>query len=160
MVAGDAGGETLVERWRGGALWKRQANTQSAAYLNAISCASGSDCVAVGSAQQSGFARAFALHYDGSTWRQHTFSQNYSGLTDVSCTARACVAIGNLASTTPQPFVVRYAAGKWRTMTVPTPGAASTNYIGVDCWSGSSCRAVGSRSDDAMSYQTFAAVHP
>lgn len=161
FAAGYAGQAMLIERWRGGARWKRQTVPQPAGYefVNAISCTSGSSCTSVGVDQSTdGGQDALALTYDGSAWHVHLFSQAYSALSDVSCTAKGCVAVGDAGSAR-QPFVVRYATGRWRTMTAATAGA-STNYLGVSCWAGSSCRAVGSKSNDNQSSQTFAAVHP
>ena len=164
FLIGTAGEQMLVERWNGTG-WKRQhlPALSGNAFLNGISCSSASACVAVGYIGNSdGSQQTLALVYNGTSWQRHlTAKSPIAYFSDVSCTTAACVAVGTRATTQGQaPYVVKYATGKWHPMSAPSGGSALTNYLAVGCWSGASCQAVGSKTNDNNSYRTFAAVHP
>lgn len=115
-------------------------------FLQAVSCPSRSDCIAVGQ----GVASALALGWNGSRWKVQpapVASSGMSILNGVSCTsATSCVAVGYVASdpsVLPQALAERWNGRRWST--IPTPNTAPGESVilnAVSCTRGA-CTAVG-----------------
>ena len=120
--------------------------------LNAVSCASKRDCVAVGFQDRSVTNDPVALveHWNGSTWSiEQTPTPGApvrSGwLSAVSCASTsACVAVGLSygADSKPRPLVERWDGSSWSVQRLPRLGDAEA-LDGVSCASSTDCMAVG-----------------
>jgi hypothetical protein len=101
-----------------------------------VSCASASECIAVGSKGGSSLAQ----RWNGSEWSTMTSPGEGSSLTDVSCGSTSfCLAIpgGGLKTQ-------RWNGSEWAITTGLTPPeAASTNFTGVACTPSNICILVG-----------------
>jgi hypothetical protein len=119
--------------------------------LSAVSCASTSDCFAVGD----GTSGSLIEHWNGTNWKIVT-SPNPPGLAEaelsgVSCTSSTnCFAVGDSSidtetSFTVSTFVLHWNGTTWSTVASPTPtGANDVELNGVSCSSATNCFAVGS----------------
>jgi hypothetical protein len=149
---------TLVER-RGSGRWSIQAtpNPPGAAnsYLTAVSCTSGTFCIAVGYATIANSKYAWPLieRLRGSRWsieRARNLPGAYlSELTGVSCTsATACTAVGWATERTTGhalTLVERFNGSRWSIERIPTlPPNSGIALTGVSCTSQTACTAVGS----------------
>ncbi len=138
---------------------------QNALALGGVSCASRSDCWAVGSVTVSLSPQPLLEHWNGSAWQLGTFITPGadSALGGVDCTsANACWAVGGYVGA--GVLVARWNGTAW--VTEPTPvidtvHAGSNNrgsLGGVHCVSASDCWAVGAYLD-ANSIQRTLAEH-
>jgi hypothetical protein len=119
--------------------------------LYGVSCASASDCWAVGYYNDSNnVAQTLIEHYSGTAWTvassANTLPVEHNFLKSVSCAAAAnCSAIGyynNRAND--QTLIEQYNGTTWSTASSLAPGAALENYLyGVTCASPTDCWAVG-----------------
>jgi len=119
--------------------------------LNAVSCASTRDCVAVGFQDLSVTNDPVPLveHWDGSTWSTEQTSTPgmpaWSGwLSAVSCpSARVCIAVGVEygADSRPRPLVAWRDGSTWSVERISLGGAEALD--GVSCVSSADCMAVG-----------------
>jgi hypothetical protein len=120
--------------------------------FSAVSCASPSSCMAVGSTNNS----LLAEQRTGSTWT--ILSIPGSGqLSGISCaSATACEAVGQSGS---GPFAERWDGTSWTVQTAQLPaGATSSQLAGVSCTSATACEAVGQFSTGGSTFQTLAEV--
>ena len=148
---------TLVERWNG-SKWSIQASPNTSAvgssYLDAVSCSSISNCIAVGSSGNSNLAES----WNGSAWALQSIPNgddnfpNY--LNGVSCsTAIACSAVGSYVNDS-DPFnefdvavAERWDGVSW---TLQSPGAVGGYFNAVACPSVSVCTAVGGQDGSSV----------
>jgi hypothetical protein len=146
--------QVLAEQWNGRS-WRLlpAVNVAHMNELTAVSCASATECTAVGSSSSGQFP--LVEQWNGSTWRVESAptvsSIGYAGLTGVSCPAAAfCVASGTYQGT---PIAETWNGKKWRIAELPQPAVDnhSAQLLGVSCTSKSSCVAVG-WSGSAASY--------
>ncbi len=146
----------LVERWDG-ASWSQQHASMppgaTDAQLLDVSCASPSDCAAVGAR---GFlpSRTLAEHWDGSAWSvvpsPNPTDPKFPGseLGSVSCSSSsACVAVGvsqrfGHGGVRDRSLIERWDGSTWSLEKVTVPGNSS--LWGVWCASANACMAVGS----------------
>jgi hypothetical protein len=142
----DASGRAgpLVERWNG-ARWTREPSLGAGASLTAVSCASADACMAIESAT----SPAVRL-LSGGRWSVERVpvpgGDTRAQLTGVSCpSAKICDVVGSaLTAQGPQPLVVRWAGGRWRSQPVPLLAVADGGGLsGVSCASRTACIAVG-----------------
>ena len=139
----------LIDRWDG-KHWVLAARPRPAgatsSELRAVSCASPSSCVAVGTATVTGSGvRTFAAHWNGAQWSvTPTPSRNHARLNEldgVSCaTATNCFAVGTYEGTRGQPLVEHWDGTSW---SLVAPAAASGVLRSVSCISATSCYAAG-----------------
>lgn len=123
-----------------------------ASMLNAVSCASASHCLAVGSYTDStGVNWAFAEAWNGSTWAVAdppvpTGGTN-AALNGVSCpSATFCMAVGSYLTSRlrPVPLVERWNGSSWRILrSRPPAGARESSLAAVSCANESACMATG-----------------
>jgi subtilisin family serine protease len=140
---------TLAERWNG-TEWAIQSTpnpTTNVNYLRDVSCASASECWAVGQGTYKlGEGKAsvsIAVRWNGSTWTAQTLAEPSEGLAGVSCTSSsACTAVGKGLA------VQRWNGSSWSKQTAATPaGGTGMTFSGVSCTSATACTAVGSYSN-------------
>jgi hypothetical protein len=154
---------TLVELWNGKSwsvlptpnppgLSEGWAHEWYAVFLG-VSCASASDCIAVGRYRSSPeeVAKPLAEHWDGSTWSivpaAAPSGATASGFEGVSCTAPiACTAAGwsENGSGAVQVLAERWDGSKWSIQSTPNPSESTNSRLaGVSCSSATACTAVG-----------------
>ena len=145
----------LVERWNGQA-WTQQAITDSVMALTGVSCATSSDCIAVGDGT--------AEHWDGTSWRAAPTAQTNppsAGLTSVACTAPdSCLGVGTTYGNSGRSAYSEIWDGRtWAPVPMPSPGGAGyTAPMQISCRTDAACEAVGfsSTSAGASQYTPFA----
>ncbi len=135
---------TFAEYWNGSE-WTLQTIPQDekSPYnwnrLYGVSCASASDCEAVGSSDY-----PLIAHWDGTSWRlaSPANSTEPAVLTAIDCTTTsACTAVGEHSNHT---LAERWNGTTWTAENTPTPAEASASrFLGVSCPSTSACTAVG-----------------
>ena len=141
--------QTLIEEWNGTS-WSiiASANTSTTQfnYLNAVTCASTSDCWAVGYYGYGGLG-TLTEHWDGISWSIVT-SPNPStfenSLTGVTCASSSnCWAVGS-DDFNNQTLIEQWNGTSWSVITSPNPSGSSFNQLNaVACGSASQCWAVG-----------------
>ncbi len=115
--------------------WNVQASYPAPPQPTAVSCASPTDCVAVG------YRSIVATTNGGTTWAAQTLPSGVTGLAAVSCPSpTVCVAVGS--TNTGAAVVVTSTTGgsSWTAGTLPV---GITYLNGVSCGSISSCVAIG-----------------
>ena len=151
---------TLAEYWNGGA-WSTMSTPNPSgldyehgrfATLRGVSCASESDCIAVGYYKDtSELFQPLAERWNGSSWSMISISAP-SGATgtwleDVSCTSSSqCTVVGyyKTSSGVEAALAERWNGTSWSIQSTPNPQTASaTRLRGVSCASSSWCSAVG-----------------
>lgn len=158
-----AGGtqEPLAESWNGHA-WSLESTPvptgAGAATFSAVSCATSTACVAVGSYQNAGgHQRPLTERRTGGVWTVETTPLPSSALqgrlTSVSCTSVAsCVAVGEYLNGSitvgrghaHQPMAVVWNGATWAAESIDRPAGAPASYLGgVECSGPASCTAVG-----------------
>jgi hypothetical protein len=156
----DSGGAllTLAEFWNGTA-WAIQATPNPTGtnvgpvYLDAVSCASATSCIAVGHyASPSGqFQFPLAEHWDGTAWAVQAIPRpgrsSHTFLEGVSCrTATSCIAVGNYTSSAGAIVTLaeHWNGTAWKVQATPNPaGTTYSQLTGVWCTSTTTCTAVG-----------------
>jgi hypothetical protein len=123
--------------------------------LNGVWCASDTSCVAVGTHIQSLFgAGPLVETLSGTTWTAVTSGLEPAGgingvLTTVSCvSATSCVAAGWVSvAGQNHPLIDTLSGTKWTALALTPPGGATGAVLaGIQCFSATSCLAVGSSS--------------
>jgi hypothetical protein len=137
-------------------------------YMEGISCASTTSCIAVGSAAPTGTSDPAALSeaWDGSSWSVLTNPVLASGTTDVAsalsevdcASASFCTAVGYTVSEVEgdnyfQALVEEWEGLTWTVVPNPDVGAGGYDLNGVSCTSSSNCLAVGSSGVDGSGLQ-------
>ncbi len=121
--------------------------------LNADTCVSGGDCVAVGNSTTStGVAQTLVESWNGTAWSKVSSPDTSPTLADtlygVSCAAASsCMAVGSATSTTGylQTLAERWNGTTWAIVSTPDTSTVFPNSLsGVSCSSTTSCVAVGS----------------
>jgi hypothetical protein len=127
--------------------------------LEAVSCVSASECMAVGHANVDGRYVAFAMRWNGDGWREvpvplrqdaETFYVPSDILYDVSCPASSdCWAVGaHWTGTVYQTLTVHWDGTTWTPVVSPSTAPDRGNILsGVSCPSAADCWAVGSSDD-------------
>ena len=159
--------QTLIQRWNG-VSWTTVSSPNTGAtehnYLYAVTCTSGSDCWAVGSARVVNFYQTLIMRWDGASW-SIVSSPNYSAyapnnLSAVTCSSNTdCWAVGAYnvhgVETVTQTLIVHWDGTSWSMVSSPNTSASEHNLLyGVTCVSASDCWAVGYY-DTGSSYQTL-----
>jgi hypothetical protein len=154
----------LAERWDGTSWTVQSIPTPSGPYdyLNGVSCASASDCMAVGVHNTS----TLTEHWDGTSWTAEPSpspSGQSSELRGVSCaSASDCTAVGALyppnavqvgrigVAVPPDGTLAEHWDGSsWTIEQTPTSLVSST-FTGASCISASACTAVGYYGEGAL----------
>jgi hypothetical protein len=145
----------LAEKWNGTA-WSAQKPTAPTgameSQLSGVSCASSTECAAVGEFENGSAKRVpLAEQWNGTAWSDQeppapTGAQS-SHLYGVSCTSStACTAGGRFENSSEKflPLVDRWNGTAWSAQEPPAPtGAKASLLYGVSCTSSTECTAVG-----------------
>ncbi|MGH2854256.1 MAG: hypothetical protein ACRDLF_08715 [Solirubrobacteraceae bacterium] len=124
-----------------------------ASYLFGVSCASSTECTAVGSFRNSSeTGMPLAEQWNGTTWSPQEPSTptgtEVSALKDVSCTSSTkCIAVGYFvtSSAITMPLAEQWNGTTWSSQEPPAPTGNKESYLnGVSCTSSTECIAVGS----------------
>jgi PKD repeat protein len=123
------------------------------AVFQGVSCASASDCIAVGRYRNSPeeVAKPLAEHWDGSKWSLipavAPSGATASGFEGASCTTpTACTAVGwsEDGSGNMQVLAERWDGSKWSIQSTPNPGGSTLNRLAsISCSSATICTTVG-----------------
>lgn len=131
----------------GGADWAVAQDISTTYDLGVITCASVSDCLAVGATDDSGDGDAVVIATtDGwAQWTSQVVPSGLEGLGAVTCaTTQICWAIGMTTAGKPAIIATTNGGGTWSEQTVPS---AAGSLTGIACTSASSCIAVGAEAD-------------
>ena len=143
---------TLVEDWDG-VVWSttsspspiRGGSGPDSSWLQAVSCVSATDCIAVGADGDNYIAHTLAERWNGTRWSV-THMPGPAGdseLSGVSCaSATACIAVGFAGNYS--TLVERWNGSKWSVTHSANPSGEDPTLDGVSCVSASDCTAVGS----------------
>jgi len=151
---------TIAERW-GGAAWRLQPMPSvPGSSLNAVSCASPTDCEAVGGSRSG----TLAERWDGQAWvvqpTPHSAVPPGSGLNGVECTSSSnCLAVGAAATSSggALPLTERWNGTKWAVIPSPRPkGSVMTFLGGISCTSAVACTVVGEQHSVSGNVRTVA----
>ncbi len=147
-------GLTLAER-RTGAGWAVQVTPEPAGAiwsdLSGVSCATSTDCAAVGWSVTARGEESLAERWDGRRWTVQSVpgpaGATNTGLFGVSCTTpRACTAVGEYATAAgaDRPLAARWNGTRWAVQPVPVPsGSTASELSGVSCGPAGTCLAAG-----------------
>ncbi|MGH7485320.1 MAG: hypothetical protein ACREMY_06885, partial [bacterium] len=136
-------------------------------FFEGVSCASVTECIAVGVVQEPGKGQLpLAENWEGTEWTPMPTPPVPSDaattevglqsveLRDVSCTsATACVAVGDYASKfSPEvrkALIERWDGSEWQVVASPSPPKQHSSLRGVSCVSATLCVAVGHQGSDS-----------
>jgi hypothetical protein len=153
-TGGSGAMEPLAEEWSG-AQWKLQTAAipkgVKASDLVAVSCASSTSCIAVGSSTNAaGTVATLAEEWNGKGWSIQTTPNpagaGVSELASVSCVSLGpCTAVGRYdIAGTETPLAERWNGSEWSIQYMPLALEALGGHLsGVSCTSADSCQAVG-----------------
>lgn len=153
--------QPISESWNGSTWTFHSPSTQQNSVLNAVSCWSNGNCVAVGDVGKSGLAET----WNGSTWKTMPTPPTPKGqqmiqLAAVTClTSSYCIAAGYYWHTNFHGALAEKWNGKsWTVLPVPTPiGGTQSHFYGLSCVTTSGCMAVGSFELGTGSWPVYAA---
>jgi hypothetical protein len=145
--------ETLIEHWNGTS-WSIVDSPNAAAIvsvLNAVTCASASDCWGVGYYYDGTNSQTLIEHWDGITWSivtsPNTSTIQDNSLSDVTCASVSnCWAVGSYVNDSfhDQTLIEHWNGTSWSIVTSPNSSATEFNELtGVSCTSPANCWAVG-----------------
>jgi hypothetical protein len=156
---------TLVERWNGSSWQIDPSGTPPGlnnALFNAVSCASATFCMAVGS---HGSSAELVAIWNGSTW-QFLLESNFNGATfaslhGVSCAADgSCITVGQTSgpngSTGTFPLALKWIPNQFFLLNTVSLSSTFNTLNSVSCTSSSNCLAVGSFQDFRGQQDTLA----
>ena len=144
--------QTLIEQWNGTS-WViiSSPNTSSSQhnYLNSVTCASASECWAVGVYNNGSVNQTLIEQWNGASWEiipsPNTSSSQDNYLQSVTCTSTSdCWAVGfYIADIYPQTLIEQWNGTSWAIISSPTNNNELNQLNGVTCTSASQCWAVG-----------------
>jgi Fibronectin type III domain len=147
--------DTLIETSNGGAWSVVPSDSPGTTrnFLNGVSCASSTSCVAVGTSLSGTVSRALIETFDGTRW---TTASNpnpgpqYDVLNGVTCTsATNCVAVGsyNPPGIQEQTLIETFDGTNWSVATSASQPTGNNTLNGVSCPTAAHCTAVGTYRD-------------
>jgi hypothetical protein len=154
---------SLAESWNGRKWSVVPSPTAGAGFLNGVSCASVTACVAVGySGTSTGASKALIESWNGTSWSvvpsPHPASSS-TVLYGVSClSAAACTAVGAyypLNSGQFKTFVESWDGSAWSVVPSPSPGSEYNVLSALSCVSAAACTAVGYDYDTPTEQRTL-----
>jgi hypothetical protein len=135
---GSNGGQSdpnpIAEVWNGKSWHVQPMIAQRGGVIRALSCASTTACIAVGSFEfGQGAAGALAQRWDGHTWRKTAPSNGstpaYAELTAVSCrAATSCLALADNAN---RGFAEKWTGSRWAVTNPTVPAHVAANQFGL-----------------------------
>ncbi len=148
--------EIFGEQWNGSS-WSLTAAAippivSQAVTVNGIDCVSHSDCIAVGTTDNRSDGQAFAEQWNGSSWALadngvDTGLAAGTELYAVSCVGDSwCQAVGVQGGSPTQNLIESWNGTQWTIEPgIPQPSGGNAALRGVDCFSATSCSAVGTQ---------------
>jgi hypothetical protein len=157
--------QTLIERWDGSSwtvVTSPNASSTRDNVLRAVTCASASDCRAVGYYYNGSAYQTLVERWDGSSWAlvtsANSSSTDYNVLYGVTCPSSSdCWAVGYYYpnGTPVQTLIERWNGSSWTIVTSPNTSTTQYNQLqSITCASASDCWAVGDY--QAVAYKTLA----
>jgi hypothetical protein len=148
--------DTLMESWNGRS-WSIQSSPNTAVednYLNGVSCATSTSCMAVGDTYDGSENQTLAESWNGSTWSltstpDPSGSSNNNALDRVSCpNSTSCISTGgyfptSTATANPQNMVESWNGSSWNVVPIPNADTTLNALSDVSCTSSTFCMAVG-----------------
>ena len=145
--------KSFIERWDG-TTWSVVASpnpaASTAAVLNGVSCASATNCIAVGNYTKSSGQRPLAERWNGTTWSlvapTNPPGAMFPDLNGVSCpSTTSCFAVGNYETGAFENTLVEQWNGtSWSIVASPNAAGAPESILsGVSCPTTADCTAVG-----------------
>jgi hypothetical protein len=138
--------QPLMEHWDGNS-WTivSSPSVPQQDFINGISCASSSDCWAVGSYYNGSSTQSLIEHWNGSAWSIVASPNGPTGgapLENVTCVSSSnCWAVGNAGGGT---FTAHWDGSAWTSVPSPSSTLGDTNQLhGVACPTAEICWAVG-----------------
>jgi hypothetical protein len=146
--------QTLIEHWNGSS-WaivnSPNTSTTQGNSLFGVTCASASDCWAVGNHWSSSGILTLIEHWNGVSWSiarsPNATGVNVNELSSVTCASGSdCWAVGDrTTSGYYQTLIIHWNGFQWKIVTSPNPSVEQDTFLnGVTCGSASDCWAVGS----------------
>jgi hypothetical protein len=155
--------------WIGGLLWDGRHWSEvpfpePPSPVDGAACMSASDCWVVGTFERAydyypppPVVRSWAMHWDGNKWAtariphpDGTGSGSYNQLTDVTCTAGLCWAVGASGGSTapggddpPHGVMLKWDGTRWTRVRIPHPAGGAVSLVWVACASSTDCWAAG-----------------
>jgi hypothetical protein len=147
----------LAEVWNGSSWKAYKPPTPSTSFsnLDAVSCTSTTNCLAVGGYLAGNGGLLLADLWNGSAWHQMAITQVtpqsgwFNFVNGVSCTATSCVAVGNTGQVQSNgtvkiaAFAEVHGASGWTKTSVPMPAGHESLLLTPSCVSATACVAVG-----------------
>ncbi len=153
VTPSDSVAQTLTERWDGSTwsvLPSPNQGTNVPNSLAGVSCASSSDCVAVGTASNGSADQTLIEQWDGTTWSivdsPNTSATLSNDLLGVSCVSSStCMAVGHASNgSVDQSLVEQWNGAVWSITPSPDTGSTLPNDLGaVSCPAVDACYATG-----------------
>ena len=150
-----SGFQTLTLRWDGSA-WSIVASANGAAasqsFLDAVACASATDCWAVGwfVSAVTGFNQTLVQRWNGSAWAAiaspNALASTHNDLHGIACAAASdCWAVGSASNgSARQTLALRWNGTAWAQVTSPSTAPTVDNaLVAVACRAATDCWAVG-----------------
>jgi hypothetical protein len=157
----------LVESWNG-TDWSTVSSPSpgtSSNVLNAVSCTSSTDCVAVGTDASSGSLQTLVEAWNGTSWSVVSSPNVGTGdnsLLGVSCldSSDFCVTVGYdlNSSNIGEPLAEIWNGTDWSIASTPDPNGDFNPLTAVSCSDATDCVAVGRYDETGTGYQTLAEV--
>jgi hypothetical protein len=156
---------TLIEQWDGtawAAITSRNSGSAQNSILRGVTCASTSDCWAVGNDRTGSDSHTLIEHWNGNSWvivPAPNPSSQFNVLNGVSCASGSdCWAAGYYASGSGaiQTLIEHWNGSSWIVVTSPNIGPKSNQLLSVSCVSGADCWVVGNYVSSAHVAQTLA----
>jgi hypothetical protein len=152
---------TLAEVWNGTA-WALESipnpSGTTGNYLEGVSCASTSACIAVGTSTTSaGTGGTLAEAWDGTAWTVQATPTSSGGFNGVSCSSpTACTAVGGYGGST---LAEAWNGTTWSVETTPNRTGSTGSFLeAVSCTSTRACTAVGTNYNKAGNLMMLAEV--
>jgi hypothetical protein len=149
----DCTAQTLIERWNGTSwaiVTSPNVSTTEDSILRGVTCASASNCWAVGYSVGTTYQTTLVEHWDGTSWAivssPNSSNTQHNLLFGVTCaSATNCWAIGIYYNGSAyQTLIERWDGTSWAIVTSPNTSATTYNELfSVTCGSSSNCWAVG-----------------
>ncbi|HEY2579842.1 MAG TPA: hypothetical protein VGI74_26315, partial [Streptosporangiaceae bacterium] len=150
FVNGSGAIVTLIALWNG-STWSLQSSpnpSTSVNHLAGVSCASTTNCQAVGDFDNGTTNVTLVESWNGSTWSVKTSPSKgtFTFLNGVSCTSTSnCMAVGRFISSSGDfTLAEKWNGTAWSIVPTPNPGGSNDfELLRVSCATGSACMAVG-----------------
>jgi hypothetical protein len=147
--------QTVIEQWNGTS-WTlakspNQVSTQATNnFLQGVTCASASNCWAVGDYVLTNHYQTLTEHWDGTTWSivssPNTSTTQSNNLYSVACASDSqCWSVGNYldSALNAHPLAEQWDGSTWSIITLPANNTNLSAFNGATCASSSECWIVG-----------------